>query len=210
MKIIEGKSLYYYYYKMNEKEKEDIIKKIVLMLKSIHKEVKSDIDFSKYIKGEVLKYFNKTKKYFSNEEQKIILNSLNKYDEYLSDNHFSLIYNDLHFDNIIMSNDKLYLIDFNDSCIMPFDYDLRILYMCKETPWKWANIEMDPYQKKEDYQTIYEYIKKYYTEFSKIKYIDERMKIYRVLNDIELLVNYNKKDLKENIINYSKEILKDE
>lgn len=43
-----------------------------------------------------------------------------------------------------------------------------------------------------------------------IKYIDERMKIYRVLNDIELLVNYNKKDLKENIINYSKEILKDE
>lgn len=109
-----------------------------------------------------------------------------------------------------MNKDKLYLIDFNDSCVMPFDYDLRILYMCMETPWKWANIEMDPYQKKEDYQKIYKYIKKYYIEFSNVKYIDERMKIYRVLNDIELLVKYNNQDLKENIINYSKEILEDE
>ena len=106
-----------------------------------------------------------------------------------------------------ISSYKYYLIDFNDSCIAPIDYDLRILYMCKLSPWKWANIEMDPYQKKEDYKNIDLYIEKYYESIKNTKYLKERMLIYRILNDIELLVDYNNQDLKDNIVNCSKELL---
>ena len=192
---------------MNESEREETIKEIVSILKSIHTYVKSDMDFASYVKGKVLEYFDITKKYFKEEDKEMILESISKYDKYLSDNKYSFIHNDLHFDNIIKNNNGLYLIDFNDACIMPFDYDLRILFMCKDTPWKWANIDMDPYQKKEDYQTICDYIKKYYKELSNVKYIDERMIIYRVLNDIELLTRYNNNELKENVVKYSKMLL---
>jgi len=35
------------------------------------------------------------------------------------------------------------------------DYEFRLLYRCKNEPWKWANSEMNPFQKTEDYKYIY-------------------------------------------------------
>lgn len=80
--------------------------------------------------------------------------------------------------------------------------------MCKDTPWKWANIEMDPYQKPEDYKNIDIYIKKYYEDFSNIKYIDKRMIIYRVLNDIHLLTRFDNGELKKSVLEYSGRLIK--
>ena len=204
---INGKSLYYHWYRMDENRREETIKKIVNVLKEIHKKNNIDYDWLTYIKDQITNCYEKVKHYFSDGDKKVIESSFKEYDKYLSDNQFSLIHNDLHFDNILVENDKLYLIDFNDIMIAPIDYDLRIFYMCKETPWKWANTEMDPYQKKEDYQNIDQYLKKYYDEFANIKYIDERMIIYRILNDIKLLTRYNNQELKENVINYSKRLI---
>ena len=81
---VEGKSVYYYFYKMNETQKEELIKKLMSVLKEIHSN------------------FNKTIYMFNEEEKNIILKSLEKYDEILSDNRFCLIHNDLHFDNILL------------------------------------------------------------------------------------------------------------
>lgn len=205
---IKGKSLYYYWYKMDEKKREETIKKIVIVLKEIHKRNNIGYDWLAYIKDQITSCYEKVKHYFSEEDKKVMESSFEKYEKYLSDNAFALIHNDLHFDNILVENGQLYLIDFNDIMIAPIDYDLRIFYMCMETPWKWANTEMDPYQKKEDYQKIDQYLKKYYEEFAAIKYIDERMIIYRILNDIKLLTKYNNQELKEMIVNASKRLLK--
>lgn len=86
--------------------------------------------------------------------------SFTKYDKYLKDSKFAFIHNNLHFDNIIKNDEGLYLIDFNDAMIAPIDYEFRLLYRCKDTPWKWANSEMNPFQKPEDYKNIDTYIKK--------------------------------------------------
>lgn len=142
------------------------------------------------------------------DERNIIEKSFGKYDLYLSENKFSLIHNDLHFDNILLDkNGNIKLIDFNDSMVAPFDFDLRILFMCKEQPWKWANIEMDPYQKKNDYKNIIKYIKKYYTELNNIRYLDERMYIYAVLNDISHLPRFKSRELIDRIVINSNLIL---
>ena len=79
--------------------------------------------------------------------------------------------------------------------------------MCKDRPWKWANTEMDPYQKPEDYKNIRNYILKYYDKLSKIKYLNERMYIYEILNDIRHLPKYKLKELIDNIVDKSKKIL---
>ncbi len=152
-------------------------------------------------------YYKKTKKYFSTKEQETIEQSFAQYDKYLKDNKFALIHNDLHFDNIIKNDTGLYLIDFNDAMIAPIDYEFRLLFRCKNEPWKWANSEMDLFQKPEDYKNIDTYIKKYYKEFTDIKYIDERMIIYSILDDIRLLTRFNNNELKENVVNYTKKLL---
>lgn len=205
---VSGKTVYYHWYKMNEQEREELIQKIVKALQKIHHKTYPEYNWSQYIKDKIISSFNQTLDMFSKEEQSLILKSLDKYDEILSDNKFCLIHNDLHFDNILIDNNQnIKLIDFNDSIIAPFDYDLRLLYMSVETPWKWANIEMDPYQKPEDYKHLFEYIKKYYKELNNVKHLDERMLVYRILDDFKLLPRFKEKDAKDRIVLNSKKLL---
>ena len=205
---VNGKTVYYHWYKMNEQEREKLIQKIVKILQKVHLKNYPEYNWSENIKNKILDSFNQTTDMFSEEEKDIILKSLDKYDEILSDNKFSLIHNDLHFDNILIDNNKnIKLIDFNDSIIAPFDFDLRLLYMSVETPWKWANIEMDPYQKPEDYKHLFEYIKKYYKELNNVKHLDERMLVYRILDDFRLLPRFREKEAKDRILLNSKKLL---
>ena len=208
MEKVSGETVYYHWYKMNEQEREELIQKIVKILQKIHLKNYPEYNWSENIKNKILDSFNQTTDMFSEEEKDIILKSLDKYDEILSNNKFSLIHNDLHFDNILIDNNKnIKLIDFNDSIIAPFDYDLRLLYMSAETPWKWANIEMDPYQKPEDYKHLFEYIKKYYKELNNVKHLDERMLVYRILDDFRLLPRFREKEAKDRILLNSKKLL---
>lgn len=41
-----------------------------------------------------------------------------------------------------------------------------------------------------------------------IKYIDERMIIYNILDDMRLLTRFDNNELKESVVNYTKKILK--
>ena len=205
---VNGKTVYYHWYKMNEQDREKLIQKIVKILQKVHLKNYPEYNWSENIKNKILDSFNQTTDMFSEEEKDIILKSLDKYDEILSNNKFSLIHNDLHFDNILIDNNKnIKLIDFNDSIIAPFDYDLRLLYMSAETPWKWANIEMDSYQKPEDYKHLFEYIKKYYKELNNVKHLDERMLVYRILDDFKLLPRFREKEAKDRILLNSKKLL---
>lgn len=205
---VNGQSVYYHWYKMNEHEREKFVKELIVILKKIHYKEYKSFDWSSSIKEKVLSSFNQTIDMFSEDERRIILESFEKYDEILSDNEFCLIHNDLHFDNILLDDDNcIKLIDFNDSQVAPFDFDLRLLYISVSLPWKWANSEMDPLQKTEDYQHLFEYIKKYYTELNDVKYLEERMTIYWVLNDFELLPRFRNNEGKERILINCQKIL---
>lgn len=204
---INGKTLYYYWHDMNEFEREEIIKKLVTVLKDIHIE-SSQYDFSSYIKEKIMKCLNIVSNYFKESEYNIILKSLNYYDLILKDNKFCLIHNDLHFDNIFKDqNNNIKLIDFNDMMIAPFDFEFRIFYMMQDRPFKWASLETEKFQKREDYINLFTYVKKYYQELNELKYLDFRMLIYEVLNDIQLLCRFNETELKERIIEDSFKIV---
>ena len=140
---------------MDENEREETIKKLMLIVKEFHSNKKESYDWLNKIKNDILNKINECKTLFSKEDYNMIINSINKYDNYLIDNRFALIHNDLHFDNIIYNNGVLKIIDFNDSIYAPIDFEFRQLYMCQEKPWKWANIEMDPYQKPDAYKITF-------------------------------------------------------
>ncbi len=204
---LNGNTLYYYWYKMNEIEREETIKKLISIIKSFHNIKANEYDWAKVIKEEIQKRIKDNKDLFSDEDYDIIIKSLNKYDEILKDNYFALIHNDLHFDNIIYDNGNIKIIDFNDCLSAPIDFEFRQLYICQYKPWKWANIEMDPYQKEKDYKNIWNYIKKYYDKLNDINYLEERMIIYRIWNDSEHLKKYHSKELIDSVVENSKKIL---
>ena len=79
--------------------------------------------------------------------------------------------------------------------------------MSVSLPWKWANSEMDPLQKPLDYQNLFEYIKRYYSELNDVKYLEERMTVYWVLNDFELLPRFRTSEGKEKILINCQKIL---
>lgn len=203
---VQGKTIYYHWYKWSELERENFIKELVKVISKFHNIRYELNNWKDQIKTEVINRYKSCQELFTKEECDIIEKSFTKYDLILSDNRYALIHNDLHFDNILLEEENIKIIDFNDSTIAPIDYDLRLLFMCKDEPWKWANIEMDPYQKPKDYQNIINYIKKYYLELNEIKYLEQRMNIYKVLNDIRHLERFKNKDLIENIVNNSLQI----
>ena len=205
---LDGNTLYYYWYKMNENDRENTIEKLIRIIKEFHLVKGKEYDWSNKIKEDIKKHVVACKNIFNEKDYNMIINSFEKYDKYLSNNKFSLIHNDLHFDNIIYDNGELRIIDFNDSIDAPIDFEFRQLYMCQEKPWKWANIEMDPYQKPKDYINIWKYIKKYYKELNDIDYLEQRMIIYRIWNDAELLEKYKSKELIDGIINNSIKLYK--
>lgn len=204
---IAGKTLYYYWYKMNETDRDKTIEKLIDIIKKFHSVNGKGYDWKSKIKGEIKNRIIECKKCFKIEDYDMILESIDKYDEYLSDNRFALIHNDLHFDNVIYNNGKLTIIDFNASIEAPIDFEFRLLYMCQNQPWKWADIEMDPYQKSEDYTNIWNYIKKYYKELNEIKFLEQRMIIYRIWNDTGHLKKYHSKGLINGIVENSKKLI---
>ena len=193
---------------MSEQEREKFIQELVPILKDIHSKEYPAYDWANFIKENVLSYFHQSIDMFGYEEKDLISKSLKLYDEVLSDNRFCLIHNDLHFDNILLDdNHQIILIDFNNSFVAPFDFDLRLLYMSVFMPWKWANSEMDPLQKIEDYKNLFVYLKKYYKELNQVKYLDERMLIYWIYSDFRLLPRFRTTELKESILVNSKKLV---
>ena len=65
---------------------------------------------------------------------------------------------------------------------------------------------MDPFQKPHDYKNIWNYIKQYYEELNDIKYLEQRMLIYKVWNSIRKLKKYKLQELIDDIVNSSKKL----
>lgn len=202
---VSGKSLYFSWPKMNEDEREKTIQKLVLPLKSIHHtDVKPINSWSSKIKNEVKNKAIEYKSLFNQEDYLLILESLKLYDICLSDNHFAYIHNNLQFNNIIYNNGSLKLIDFKDALVAPIDFEFRKLYITQEEPWRYNNSLIE---NAEIYQNIFNYIKKYYKELGNIKYLDLRMLIYTVYEDMKLLDKYQTKELINNIIKNTQKLI---
>ena len=191
---------------MDESERENTIKNLMEIIKKFHSKKPEGYNWASKIKNELLSDLEECKNSFSLKEYDIIIKSINNYDLFLKDNRFALIHNDLHFDNIIYNNGILKIIDFNDSLIAPIDFEFRQLYSFQEKPRKYANIEMDTFQKTHDYKNIWNYIKQYYEELNDIKYLEQRMLIYKVWNSIRKLKKYKLQELIDDVVNSSKKL----
>jgi len=178
---IEGNTLYDVWYKLNKEERENIIIKLINVLKTIHCKEANEYDFNLYIKKQISTLIEECN--LDNE----FIELLAKCDIYFKDNNFGLIHGDLHLDNIICNANEIKLLDFERVECAPIDYDFKLLSTYSNVPWLWASTSVDMLTIEDDYKDLMDMIINNYDALKDIPYIHERLEIYSI---IELLNNY--------------------
>ena len=107
---------------------------------------------------------------------------------YFKDNDYRMIHGDLHFDNFLYDGNKLYLIDFETSKSSPIDYDFRIFNRYSEQPYRWASEKTDMLTVPSDYKKFMDLIIENYQELKNIKYLNERLSVYDIIELLETLI----------------------
>lgn len=201
----EGQTLYEVWYKLGEEKRKEILIKLIKILKEIHRIKIENNNFNELIKEEISTLTKECN--IKNNNINTLLESCNIY---FKENKFTQIHGDLHFDNILYKEGELVILDFETWKIAPLDYEFRILNRYQEKPWKWASIKTDMLTVEKDYQSIMDILTKNYDELKNISYLNERLKIYEI---IEILKDYQKtksKKLLEEIEEKIEILLKEE
>lgn len=196
---VNGNTLYEIWYKLTNEEKENIIIKLIDIIKKFHKKEVNGYDFCEYLKNKII--ILKDKCNLNDDLFNSLINICNKY---FKDNVFGLIHGDLHFDNCIYDGNNLKLIDFEYNMVAPIDYDFRIFSMYDIAPYLWASADTDMLTHSQDYQDIINMIINNYEEIRNIPNIKQRIEFYSI---IELLENY-KNSKNEEMLKLVKEKVK--
>ena len=187
---LEGETLYQVWNKLSDTKKAEVIRQIADILKIFHNQ---DYTFlaSKFIHNDWLAMWRKSfdlnikiltdkgfdTKYFSLIKENIL-------PIIFKNNKYALIHNDIHFDNLILCNYTIKLIDFDRILYAATDYELMIInHMC-ENPKKFSSEEDLSNIKNEDYLKILDMLKNEYPELFEHEYFKERQEIYSIIYNL--------------------------
>lgn len=206
---LEGKSLYNLWHTFCESKRREIIYSICEILKKLNNQNGNFLD-EKYKNED---WLEKWRNSFSLNIQIIKEKGFdtfyledfknNRLDTIMKEQNIKLVYNDAHFDNFILSNEKLYIIDFDRVFLGSLDYELLIIDSMLDNPFKFASLEEEKLVKEEDYKNIRMYLKEFYKELYNFEYIDERIFIYKFIYNLSHAFSYNRNDwLEEQLLKF--------
>lgn len=209
---IKGQSLFNIWGKLNYQEKRGIVLNLAEILKKIHS-VKCDI---KYNPIEIIESFDNylekciEKNIFSKEEIAYFgeLKQYMKSD--LEDARYGFIHGDIHFNNIILSQDGLKLIDFECYTVAPIDKEFDIINRMIRKPGSFImNGESGFYYDPNDYLIIMDLLKEFYPEICCEKEFENRLMIYDCLNSMKWISKFPDYQLYNDILlEKSKKLIK--
>ena len=192
-KKINGKNLFDIWLNIDQKEKEEILFKLVEILKKIHKPVSS----KEYNILEILEKFdilcekNIAKNIFSLEEIKYLRELKNYMEYYLKNVKIGYIHGDLHFNNILLINDEIKLIDFENYGIAPIDKEFDTINRMVRDPNSFLSKDnMSAYHDPQNYRIIMDYLKFAYPEICNQENYSDRLLIYDCLNSLKWIYYY--------------------
>lgn len=200
---INGVSLYNVWHTYTEKQRENIIRQLCDAMKQMHNIKGRRYNWSEYMKKKFNILYEQAKKLniFNDGEQGLLNQAYSSFDKYLESNEFVLVHNDLHFDNILVDNGKIKIIDFERSMYAPRDFELDIFYRMIRKPWKFASEETEKYTEISQYSNIMLYVNKYYPELINTPNLHERLRIYDMVYFLEQLIEYPELDeLKNDVL----------
>ena len=181
---LSGKSLFSVWHYLTEEKREECVKQICEILKFFHVQKESVVGdkfinktFLQDLKNRVVNNVDLVSSFMQVQEVKDYF--ISNFDEIFVQEKQALIYNDAHFDNFLYNEGRVYLIDFDRVEYAPIDYELMIFKTMCDYPTKFASEIVEKLIHDEDFEKIYSYMQKYYSELFDIKNIEKRVFIYQ-------------------------------
>ena len=202
---ILGKSLYDIWHYIPESERFSCVKQICEILRIFHSQSVAVLhsefvekDFAGKIKNELFTSLNCLEQNDSVSKTKEFLNG--NFDKFVTNNNLKVIYNDIHFDNFIYNEGKVYLIDFDRVEVYPFEYEHLILLLMCEKPDKFAGESNYMLVRDEDFKNVYAYFKECYEQMFQIENLKEKLEIFKLNYLIEQALETKNKEWQDKLI----------
>ncbi|MCA9336295.1 phosphotransferase [Candidatus Saccharibacteria bacterium] len=113
--------------------------------------------------------------------------------KYLAGSELLPVYWDIHFDNFLVNEqfELQAIIDLENVQIAALDYPLFVVQKLTDEPQKYLREEDEQYADVKDYARLKEQYRKYYPEMLAFENIDERVKLYQLIDTLHLLVDWS-------------------
>ena len=109
----------------------------------------------------------------------------------LDDKQLYLIYNDLHFDNLLVTDDgRVVLLDFEMLEVAPKDLVLDVWQRMLIHPFTYANEDDHPHTHPEDYRNLLLWMQKYAPDLFSHPDVRRRVNLYGIRYELDLLCDY--------------------
>ena len=123
-----------------------------------------------------------------NELYSRIRNYVGRNIEYLDETDFKICHTDMHFDNILIDDEKnITVLDYDRLRIASIDYELNIFNVMQKTPRLIVNDKIKEKIKDNEYTGILNLLSEKYNEMFKFKDLDKRLNIYGIKHYLGLL-----------------------
>lgn len=209
---INGCNLFDVWGKLNYQEKRNILFNLVEILKKIHNSVCA----SKYNVQEITTTFNIylerciRKNIFSSSEICYFEELQKNMKYYLENAKIGFIHGDIHFNNIILSQEGIKLIDFECYTIGPIDKEFDSINRMIRNPNSFVmNGNSNQYHNHYDYLMIMNLLKELYPEICSEQDFENRLLIYDCLNSMKWIATFPEhKQYHEVLFRDSKKLIK--
>jgi len=201
MTFVSGVSLGSSWHKASEKQREELIKTISRSLRNINQIDPQSLGFLNYepwqeqitkrAEDYVIDLCNN--KIIDDSTASNVRQTFNNNIVALIDSDLCPVYWDVHFDNFIVDSDfKLQaIIDLENVELAPLDYPLFVIQKMVDEPEKYLSEDNEKYANIKDYENLKIWYAKYYPEMFIFNNLENRVKLYQILDTLHLLKDWS-------------------
>ena len=200
---IKGDTLYSKWHLMTISERKHIIRQICSYLKIIdHSPIESFVNHFKielptswqnFMVSEITTLIHKLidASIIKMEFGKAIQNFVEKNKSVLKTQEIAIVNWDLHFDNIIVKENKIVgILDFERTDLKSKDYAICLVKRMIQYPTKYVSEESEKYIDPRDYKDLLLWHKEFYPELFKYPNLNKRLELYGLEHDLKTLLYY--------------------
>jgi len=200
MSFVFGSSLGSKWHKATDDQREQLIASISQALKAInhielHTISNTSVSWDTIVEQQINKLTHKllSNNILTGEQAQKVTATIDTNKKNLAGSELFPIYWDIHFDNFIVNEQfKLRaIIDLENVRIAALDYPLFVVKKLTDEPQKYLREEDEKYANLKDYARLKEWYKKYYPEMFAFDNLEQRIKIYQLIDTLHLLVDWS-------------------
>lgn len=208
---LKGQSLYSIWHTLTNEKRKNVVEQICEILNGFHKLPFEFLPEKNIVKDWKQKWGNSFSKNISILKDKgFDVEFLEEFaktqlPQIMEEQDLCLIYNDAHFDNFLLFENKLALIDFDRIMYGSVDYELLIIKSMLDAPHKFASEIDEPNVNPKHYAGIWEMLKMLCPQMFDFEHIDKRVFIYQFIYNLGNAYEWNHDDWVEQELNKFKQ-----